>query len=623
MNILIVGNVLKDVYLNLDSQTESFETDTNGIKWLDLEFNASEHHYFNRSSNYGGAAVTLEVLQKIGLQASISDSDFNLSEDDLTIQSLPSVYRYILISDDNVAYFVPHKFKNTKFTPPSESIDYLYIDRSAKLNQETIQKINTYLDNSPKTKLIIYTHNFRNQDLNSLLQRASLIFLEDHNNSEYHYALQSTQIPDEKIIHISENHLSYLEITENFSTKRPDLFTHLSTFSIASATILGCFILGFSVEYSLKLARANLENAKLNSVLSLPKLQEIAKKLTPNNELELIANNLVLKNKGILAADESGGSIKKKFAQLDIPDTYDNRRDYRNILFTTPSLEKYINGIILFDETARQTTNGQNCVDYLISKRIIPGIKVDQGLAALNELNPELNQSTETYTKGLKDLKNRLNEYYQIGLRFAKWRAAFEIRLSDTGATLTPTTYAIEKNCEILANYAASCQSCGLVPIVEPEVVYDGNYSLTKNAEISSLILDVLFEHLTNHNVNLKACILKTNMILAGKQYKPQSTAEEIGQATADTLKNHVPKELAGVVFLSGGQTPEQATENLATIIKHSPFPWPVTFSFSRALQDPALNTWKGNNSNKEATQSALLERLKANTNVLNSAQQK
>ena len=617
MNIVIVGNVLKDVYLNLDNQTERFETDKNGIKWLDLEFNSSEHHFFNRSSNYGGAAVTLEVLQKLGLQASISDSNFNLSEDEPTTHNSPSVYRYILISDDKVTYFTPHKLRNSTFTPPSESIDYLYIDRSAKLDRKTIQKINTYLDTSPKTKLIIYVHSFDNQNSDSLLHRASLVFLENHKESEYYYALQSAQIPNEKTIHISENHLSYLDITEKFSIYRPDLFTHLSTFSIASATILGCFILGFSVEDSLKIARANLENSKINSVLSLPKLQEIAKTLTPNNELELIANNLVLKDKGILAADESGGSIKKKFAQLDIPDTYDNRRDYRNILFTTPNLEKYINGIILFDETARQNTNGQNCVNYLTSRRIIPGIKVDQGLAPLNETNPELNQSTETYTKGLKGLENRLKEYYQMGLRFAKWRAAFEIHLSDTGTMLTPTNYAIEKNCEILAKYAASCQSCGLVPIVEPEVVYDGNYSIIKNAEITSLVLDTLFKHLANHNVNLRACILKTNMVLAGKQYESQSTPEEIGQTTADTLKSHIPEGLAGVVFLSGGQTPEQATDNLAAIIKNGPFPWPVTFSFSRALQDPALNVWKGDNSNKEATQSVLLERLTANTNVL------
>ena len=237
-------------------------------------------------------------------------------------------------------------------------------------------------------------------------------------------------------------------------------------------------------------------------------------------------------------------------------------------------------------------------------------IKVDEGLANFPD-------SEETYTKGLDNLPKRLREYREMGLRFAKWRAAFNLTLSDSGEILTPTTHAIEENCRILAEYAKTCQSAGLVPIVEPELVYDGNYPIEKNIEITSKILDSLFRELKNFKVNLHATILKVNMVLAGKQFKVQSTYEEVGQATAKVLKKHVPPELAGIVFLSGGQDVEQATENLKEIIKNGPFPWPVTFSFARALQDPTLYAWQGNNNHKKQAREAFLARLIANTDVL------
>ncbi len=337
-----------------------------------------------------------------------------------------------------------------------------------------------------------------------------------------------------------------------------------------------------------------------------------------NDNLNLIAESLVSPRKGILAADESGGSIKKKFAQLNIPDTTENRRDYRNIFLSTPSLNKYVNGVILFEETAYQfADNGQNFVDFLISRQIIPGIKVDQGLAPLSEIDPNYQNSTETYTKGLDGLEDRLKKYHDTGLRFAKWRAAFNIELNSEGRIVTPSEFAISENCRILAEYAKTCQSNNIVPIVEPEVVYDGNYGIENSAAVTSQILDCLFEKLAEHQVKLPACILKVNMVLAGKQFETQSTSSEIGEKTAEVLKNHVPNDLAGVVFLSGGQTPEQATENLAAVTKNGPFPWPVTFSFARALQDPALFAWRGDNNNTETARQAFEDRLIKNTEVL------
>ena len=604
MSILIVGNVIKDVYLNLDTRLEHLEQDQNGINWLDFSFDASEHHFFNRNSSLGGAAVSLEVLTKLGLKAEITDSDLKLTDEGLTSNGPADTYRYILLADDKPCYLVPTNYHVTNLTTPTDAYDYLYIDRSATLDQAAVNKILAYLDISQKTKLILYIRDANDPNLTRLFSRAQLVFLE--------HPVKSPEIIDPaKIVHLSENQIACQGISESISLSRIDTFTHLSIYSIAAATILGSFILGKSIEKSLHLTRANLENSKLNSTLTLSELQEAATK-TPADDPELIAKNLVLNPKGILAADESGGSIHKKFKQLDIPDTYDNRRDYRNIFFTTEGLENYINGVILFDETARQTAdNGQNFVEYLTGKRIIPGIKVDQGLAPLKP------GSLETITKGLDGLDQRLEEYYQMGLRFAKWRAAFEIRLNNNGNILTPTDEAITRNCEILAEYAKKCQNANIVPIVEPEVVYDGYYDIDKSAEITAKILDQLFKSLEEADINLRACILKVNMILAGKQFKTQSTPAEIGEKTAEILKNHVPENLAGIVFLSGGQTPEQATDNLAEIAKHGPFPWPVTFSFARALQDPALYAWAGDNNNAEKARQAFADRLIANQTAL------
>ena len=612
MNILVVGNVLKDVYLNIDSRSEHLETDKNSTKWLDVSFNASEHHFFNRSSSLGGAAISLEVLQKMGLSTTISGSDLRLKNDEFTSTAPAETYRYILIADGKTSYFVPSEYKSTDFSPPAGPVDYIYVDRSAELTSDATAKIHAYLDISQNTKLILYVRNFKNPNLNDLIPRADVVFLEENREKpEKQDALASFEINPKKLVRISENILSYQNLSESISIDRIDMLTHLSVYSIAAATILGGFILGNSVEDSLTLARVNIENSRLNAVLPLTEMQEIAKNTSPKENLELIAASLVLKPKGILAADESGGSIKKKFEKLNIPDTYENRRDYRNIFFTTKDLEKYVNGIILFDETTKQLAdNGQNYVDFLTARRIIPGIKVDQGLAKFDD-------SLETYTKGLDGLDERLKEYYIRGLRFAKWRAAFEIHLSDSDVILTPTTKAIEENCRILAEYAKKCQSAGLVPIVEPEVVYDGYYSIKQNAEVTSRILDTLFTKLAEFGVNLRACILKVNMILAGKNYEAPSTPKEVGQKTAEVLKNHIPTELAGVVFLSGGQTIEQATDNLAEIEKNGPFPWPVTFSFARALQDPALYAWAGDNQNVDTARQAFIDRLTANVEAV------
>ena len=604
MHILIVGNILKNVYLNLDSRTENFETDKNSTSWLNLGFNSSAHYFFNRHSSFGGATISMEVFQKMGLESKISGSRFELFQDDVE-NSIPAAdYRYILVADNGVSYLLPTNPRETSFSAPEQPVDYIYVDRSANLSKLAASRVSAYLDDHPNTKLILYFKNFENIHLNSLENLATLIFAEKNP----HTLTKARSLPEEKTIYISEDRLTYHDVATPITTERIDKLTHLSAFSIAAATVIGGFIIGESVENSLEYARTNLENSTLDSTLSLDELKNLAHQ---HEDLNLIAASLFYPGKGILAADESGGSIKKKFAELNIPDTFENRHDYRNIFFTTPDIEEYLSGVILFDETARDyADNGQTYIDYLTSKRIIPGIKVDEGL----EKFPD---SEETYTKGIENLSQKLREYHEMGLRFAKWRAAFSLTLDQDGKILTPSDFAIEENCRILAEYATKCQSAGIVPIVEPELVYDGNYSLDQSAEATSRVLDTLMKTLQNFGVNLRACVLKVNMVIAGKQYGTLSTPEEVGRATAEILKNHVPAELAGIVFLSGGQTPEQATANLAAVLQNGPFPWPITFSFARALQDPALHAWAGNNDNVEAAKKVFQERLEENTKIL------
>ncbi len=626
MNILVVGNVLKDVYLNLDARTETFETDKRGVKWLDFGFDGSRHQFFSRHSSFGGAAVTAEVLKKMGAMVQISDTDFEIREDESVMKPTPAdSYRYILTSDDGVSYLAESQPKSAEFTAPETPVDYIFVDRSAYISMEVAEKIRDYLDEHMGTGLVLYLKNAKNPGLNSLLEAASLVFFEDDKElrDDYkQYAEELDAVDFDKIVFISENELTYKNLTEPVTVERINVLTHLSAYSIAAAAVLGGFILGKSVEESLKLARANLENATIDAVLDLKEMEIIAS-ASPES-LELIAATLVAPGKGILALDESGGSIKRKFEAMGIADTFDNRHDYRNIFLTAPDIEKYLSGVILFDETARDFADGEAVVDYLTARRIIPGIKVDEGLLEFGDSKlygdvavSEMPFPEEKLTAGIENLPKKLREYYEMGLRFAKWRAEFRITLSENGKVLTPSKTAIHENCRLLAEYAKDCQSAGLVPIVEPEVVHDGDYPITKCAEVTGKILDELMATLHDFGVNLRAVIIKTNMVLAGKKFEVPSTPSEVGVATAEVLKRHIPSEVAGVVFLSGGQTPEQATDNFRAILEQGPYPWPLTFSFARALQDPALEVWGGNNANAEAARDAFLERLKINADLL------
>ena len=288
MKILVVGNILKDVYLGLDSRTEQFEQDKNGDLWLDFGFNASQHHYFSRMSSFGGAAITLEVLQKMGFSASVADTNFRYEDGGPVMDGPAGTYRYILTADNGVSYIVPVDESKTNFTTPSEPVDYLYIDRSARLTPTVVDKIVAYLDYYKKTKLVLYLKNIWDSNLTGLAKRADVVYLEgDFDKNDVPYL----DISKEKIIRISESSLSYLELKENIVVSRIDRMTHLSAYTIISATVLGGFIMGKTVEYSLKMAKINVENATLDATLTLDEIESIATSTSESN-LEMIASTM-------------------------------------------------------------------------------------------------------------------------------------------------------------------------------------------------------------------------------------------------------------------------------------------------------------------------------------------
>ncbi len=320
-------------------------------------------------------------------------------------------------------------------------------------------------------------------------------------------------------------------------------------------------------------------------------------------DLASIAKDLVAENKGILAADESFPTIEKRFKSISIESTEENRRAYRDMLFTTPRLEEFISGVILFDETIRQSSSdGTNFAELLQGRGITPGIKVDAGAKDL-ALFPG-----EKVTEGLDGLRGRLKEYHGLGARFTKWRAVINI-----DGDQIPTNFGITANTHALARYAALSQEAGLVPIVEPEVMMDGPHSIQRCYDVTEQTLTSLFEQLQLHRVSLEGTLLKTNMVLSGKDANDRAGVEEVARMTIDCLKATVPAGIPGVVFLSGGQSDEESTAHLNAMNQIGGFPWELSFSYGRALQAPAIAAWKGEESNVEAGQRALYHRAKLN----------
>jgi fructose-bisphosphate aldolase class I len=319
-------------------------------------------------------------------------------------------------------------------------------------------------------------------------------------------------------------------------------------------------------------------------------------------ELASIAHKLVAGNRGILAADESNATIEKRFKSVGSACNEELRRSYREMLFTTPGAEKFISGVIMYDETIRQKTKaGVPFPEYQAKLGIVPGIKVDKGTKPLPG-SPE-----EKITEGLDGLRERLQEYHALGARFAKWRAVIDI-----GPGI-PTTYCIRANAQALARYAALCQEQGLVPIVEPEVLMDGSHDIHRCAEVTAETLKVVFDELYTHRVAFEGMLLKPNMVIAGMKSPKQAGVEEVARETLKVLKRHVPAAVPGIVFLSGGQSSEAATAHLNAMNALRPTAWKLSFSYGRALQASALEAWRGQESGFAAGQKAYYHRALCN----------
>jgi len=319
-------------------------------------------------------------------------------------------------------------------------------------------------------------------------------------------------------------------------------------------------------------------------------------------ELNATAQAMVAKNRGILAADESSGTIKKRFDSIKLQSTEESRRTYREMLFTAAAAQAYISGVILYDETLRQSTRaGEPFPAYLTKHGMVPGIKVDLGA------KPLAGFPGETMTEGLDGLRERLAEYRKLGAKFAKWRAVIDI-----GSGI-PTQYAIDANAEGLARYAALCQEADIVPIVEPEVLMDGAHDLARCEEVTNAVLDSVFSHLFAARIALEGMVLKPNMVISGNECPRQASPEEVARATVRTLKRQVPAAVAGIAFLSGGQSPTNATLHLSLMHASGPLPWPVTFSYGRALQEDALQAWAGQEAKFAGGQQAFAKRAKLN----------
>lgn len=323
--------------------------------------------------------------------------------------------------------------------------------------------------------------------------------------------------------------------------------------------------------------------------------------MTIQDELAATTEKLIQPGQGILAADESHPTIAKRFAAIGVESTEEKRREYRSLILSAQGLGEFISGVILFEETLnQQSLDGVPIPKLLESQSIVPGIKVDKGKQAL------INAPGDEITMGLDGLEDRLEIYKNAGARFAKWRNVFHI------SDILPSRQAVEANAEVLARYSAICQSIGVVPIVEPEVLIDGDHTMERCADVSETVLREVFAALGRHRVQLECMILKPSMVTPGKD-SPSASPEAVAEATIRVFRRVVPAAVPGINFLSGGQTPEEATLNLNAINSHGAQPWALSFSYGRALQEPAQKAWGGNLDNGVSTQEAMLKRARLN----------
>ena len=602
MNVLIVGNIIKDTYLEFPSNL--FEVGDHGRIFLDAEFDEETLYYKNKESVLSGACIIDEVLKNFKLNTLLSNQQ--------NLENYKYDCRYVLKTGNTVKYLTTNLCGRTDFLIPETQPDWIFIDRSARLGVEALKKLEQYLKLHKEVKLAIHTNQascgfLRQADdfiakevAKKLYTKAKLVFVTGK-NTELLLPLEAS-LDNQKVFLITPNTITNGE-EKIFLKRNKKIFqTHLTIYSIAAGTIFAALSSGWNVNRALRFAKINIENAKMSRTLSIDKLyNKLKTSLKQEDNLRLIAKALTADHRGILAIDESKKSIRRKLKKYGLPETQIVQEEYRELLVTTPRINEFLNGIILAQETVVQKiANGQTVPEFLAAKGILPGVKVDLGLEKIqNQIN--------CLTCGLEDLEQRLSRYYNLGLRFTKWRAVFE---AEKNSQIPEEV--IQQNTRDLAVYAKKALEKKLVPIIEPEVLH-GEQSIADFYKHTKRVLVALFEKLQELGVDLECCILKINMIYAQK-----NEPEETGRMTMRLISETVPKNIGGVVFLSGGQSEEQATKNLQAIINANQDRYRLSFSFGRAIQDPALKIWQGETQKIDDAQTELIKQLKLNCLALN-----
>ena len=625
--ILSIGNATKDSFLDIQDQ-KIYKDELNDFHY-DLTFDDSTLNYKKKAGIFGGTILSEKIFTAAHFKAFSNANPKGISQFEYGEINDSLVERFI-VSYKGKSFILTSNPRETKWNSPPYAPDLIYI-ADTNFSESYLMDFRKYLSENRQIELV-YNIADLDQDLSrELFVRANLVFVDFRKQnlsdlidySNYQTVVESLLKVGVRSVVIFDGAKIVVGNKEKIASAEADfgLNSFYQSNIFQAAFVAENFSNSSNLEESLRLALTIANKSDFNDVLKPFYAQQILNRKnyelpvevisdTPDikGRLHKVASSLVARPKGIFAADESGGNIHKKFESIGVEDNFENRRAYREMFFKTQDIENYLSGIILFEETVEQNTSeGVNFVEYLKNRDILVGVKLDGGL------RPLAGFESETISVGLDSLDQKLEKYSKMNIDFAKWRVAFEIN-KEKG---TPSDAAIEANLRILAQYAKACQKYGIVPIVEPEVVYSGNHTIKQCREITEKILKSLFKELEIFKVDLAGTILKTGMVLAGSENEIQSSSREVARETIAALKNSVPKELAGVVFLSGGQTPTQATDNLQEITNLGPFDWGVTYSYARALQLPALQAWAGKAENVSQAQLLFLERVAANSHAL------
>lgn len=625
-SILSIGNATKDIFLEIGD--EKIHKDEQNLFHYDLTFDDSTLEYQRKAGIFGGVILSEKIFQAAHLKSFSNVNPRGLSNYNFDDPKINFLDRYI-ISHQEQSFVLSNKPRKMQWVAPIFVPETIYV-ADANFSKNYLESFRNYLKNHPEITLIFSLNDFSTDLAREFFHRASLVFVDlsqpvlsdiiDYSSVES--AVKS--FCDLGVRSIVFTRGKEIIVGNNEKIAQIETDFKLNSFyqsQIFRAAYIAEDFMSSDIEQNLKTAAVIAGESDFNNILKPVFANQILKKKSDEYSVEVlqkdenllekmqkVAKDLVAKPKGIFAADESGGNIHKKFESLGIDDTAENRRKYREMFFTTPDIENYLSGVILFEETIEQSnSSGENFVDYLKSRGLLTGVKLDGGLQPLAGFDGE------TIAVGLDSLEEKLKKYSSRGLDFAKWRVAFTVDVEKD----YPSRAAIAANVQILARYAKLCQNYGIVPIVEPEVIFDGNHS-AKDCRIATgrILLD-LFDELKLFEVDLTATILKVNMVLAGKNFELPSSPREVASETVNVLKKCVPKELAGIVFLSGGQTVQQATDNLQAITNLGPFDWGVTYSYARALQEPAMKAWAGKDENVRVAQLAFMDRVSANSHAL------